>query len=125
MYFVFDASFTIMLGRVSVLRFGSELISSKSHHSVHCPFTMNASPRDVVDVAPATSIVARSPGYCRITTGLPDAPATLGLNAPRYVPPWSQTVSPGWTLPEAPLSANASDHGWLALPVLLELPLGA
>src|SRR5436189_4766762 len=94
-YRVFDALFTIMLGRVSVWRFGSELMTSKSHHSVHAPFTTNASPRLVPDVPPAASMVARSPGYCRITTGRPETPATVETNLPSYVPPCSHTVSPG------------------------------
>src|SRR2546423_6559558 len=100
-------------------------MSSKSHHSVHCPWTMNASPGLVpLGVTDAASSVARSPGYWRITTGFPDVPATVARNFPRYVPPCSQTVSPGWILPDAPLSAKVSDQGWPSVPALLELPVG-
>src|SRR5882672_8369581 len=122
-YFVFDALLTIMFGRVFVLRFGSELIISNPHHTVHAPLTMKASPRLVADVAPATSMMARSPGYCRMTTGFPGAPATVATNAPRYVPPCSQTVSPGWTWPPAPASAYARLHGALLFPALPVVPL--
>src|SRR5690349_25149945 len=84
-----------MLGRVSFVRSGSESINSKPQNTEYSPVTTNKSPRRVGDVAPAASIIARSPRYCRTTTGAPGAPCTLLTTDPRYVPPRSQIVSPG------------------------------
>src|SRR5947207_2212835 len=41
------------------------------------------------------------------------------------MPPCTHTVSPGWILPPAPLSAKLMVHGWLLRPEPLELPSGA
>ena len=82
MYLVLGASLIIMLARVFVLRFGSEFVISKPHHTVHAPLTMKASPREVVEVLYATSMMARSPGYCRNRIGFPAEPATVSTKAP-------------------------------------------
>src|SRR5919204_2210950 len=83
MYLVLGASFTIMFARVLVPRLGSEFVISKPHQVVQAPFTTNASPRVVVDVLNATSMMARSPGYWRKRIGFPALPATVSTKAPR------------------------------------------
>src|SRR2546423_6065302 len=62
------------------------------------------------------SIVARSPGYWRTTIGRLDVPAMAVRKSPAYLPPRTQTVSPGWTLPDAFASAVFRSHGLLMLP---------
>src|SRR5689334_3153426 len=52
--------------------------------------------------------------------GADTVPLRLGLNVPVYVPTRTQMVSPGWTLPPAPLKAVDRFHG---LPVVPESPL--
>src|SRR2546423_9647792 len=105
-----------MFGRVSVVRSGSESISSKPQNVTFSPVTTNRSPRTLREGAPAPSITARSPRYGRTTTGAPGAPRTLLTNAPRYVPPRSQIVSPGATRPPPPPSAVAKPQGRPTVP---------
>src|SRR5512146_434090 len=61
-------------------------------------------------------MVARSPGSWRTMIGLELVPVSELVNAPLYVPPRSQTVSPGRIFPPAPPSALARSHGRSAEP---------
>src|ERR1700730_16410287 len=101
MNFVFDALVTTPSARcssgghdpeVGTTRMGSENMISNPQYHVHEPFTVRADTRDE-----PPSMVARSPGYWRTIIGTPEAPLRLLVKFPRYVPPRSQIVAPGFT----------------------------
>src|SRR5688572_15793140 len=123
MYFVFEALLTMPLARSSlsalvVVRTGFGFITSMPQNTLHAPRTCS-----VVSAEPECSIVTRSPGYARTTTGRPEAPATVLVNVPRYVPPRTQMVSPAPTRPDAPESAVVRSHGLLIEPSFALDPL--
>src|SRR5881394_1098250 len=95
---------------------------SKPQYHVYEPFTVSTSvPDSSVD---PPSIVARSPGYWRTTIGAAAVPFKLLENAPLYVPPRSQIVSPGCTLPLPPFRPVWRFQGRAELPSPLLEPLG-
>jgi len=65
------------------------MISSPQYH-VYAPETV----RIETPLLLPPSIVARSPGIARTTTGAVDEPVRYEVNVPRYVPPFTQIVSP-------------------------------
>ena len=80
---VCEVLFTRVLDRVwldveEVVRLGSELISSNPQNTLYDPRTWSVDP-----LLPAPSMMARSPGYCRTTTGAPAVPRTVLVKAPR------------------------------------------
>ncbi len=80
--------------------------------------------RRVLPLPLAPSIVARSPGYARSTIGAPALPRSELWNAPRYVPPRTQIVSPGRTADGCP-SAVRRSQGRSRLPSPFGEPFGA
>src|SRR3989442_7734197 len=95
-----------------------EFITSKPQNTVQGPSMVK-----FASVAVAPSSVARSPRYCRTTIGAAADPVRVLLNVPSYIPPRSQIVSPGCTLPWPPLNAVCRSHGRLEPSPVLE-PLG-
>ena len=71
------------------------------------------------------SIVARWPGRARTIIGLRAVPVSVLVNSPLYVPPRSQTVSPGRTVPFPPSNAVARSQGLPEVPSPSIEPEGA
>ena len=102
-----------------VSRVGDELITSNPQNHVYEPLTVS-----VAVLLGPPSRLARSPGYWRTTIGLAAVPFKVLEKVPEYVPPRSQTVSPGRT-GEGWLKAVWRSHGLVMLPFPLGPPSGA
>src|SRR6266536_544818 len=93
---------------------GSDCISSRPQYTASAPNTLSR-----------PSIVARSPGRPRTVIGERAVPVSVLVKSPLYVPPRTQTVSPGRTVPFPPSNAVDRFQGLLRVPSPVVEPEGA